>query len=222
MEKVFVACLNADEEVSQEGLATLREIAIQQYEHVEFYFEKLKEVTAMGMQSESSRIGAQAFEFWTTLAEVEIDRLSNGLPIKGYVAGCKAQLLSQVNQGLLNITFEEDQDDDEWGHALSAACCLQKLAQLLKNEVIVEVVAFVTQHITQESWKNKYAALMALGSITEGPERGQFQQVIVGAFQNLLNMFADPSAKVREAISWVMCRISEHHADIFQDDGIIK
>ena len=63
MEKVFVACLIADEEVSQEGLATLREIAIQQYEHVEFYFEKLKEVTAMGMQSESSRIGAQAFEF---------------------------------------------------------------------------------------------------------------------------------------------------------------
>ena len=53
-----------------------------------------------------------------------------------------------MNQGLLNITFEEDQDDDEWGHALSAACCLQKLAQLLKNEVIVEVVAFVTQHIT--------------------------------------------------------------------------
>ena len=70
------------------------------------------------------------------------------MPIKGYVAGCKAQLLSQVKQGLLNITFEEDQDDDEWGHALSAACCLQKLAQLLKNEVIVEVVAFVTQHIT--------------------------------------------------------------------------
>jgi pyrimidine deaminase RibD-like protein len=39
MEKVFVACRNADEEVSQEGLATLREIAIQQYEHVEFYFD---------------------------------------------------------------------------------------------------------------------------------------------------------------------------------------
>ena len=27
-------------------------------------------------------------------------------------------------------------------------------------------------------------------------------------------MFSDPSAKVREAISWVMCRICEHHPDV--------
>jgi len=27
-------------------------------------------------------------------------------------------------------------------------------------------------------------------------------------------MFSDPNAKVREAISWVMCRICEHHADV--------
>jgi hypothetical protein len=30
-----------------------------------------------------------------------------------------------ILQGLLVINFEEDEDDDDWGHALSAACCLQ-------------------------------------------------------------------------------------------------
>jgi len=75
----------------------------------------------------------------------------------------------------------------------------------------------------QEEWKNKYSSLMALGSITEGPERLEFQQqVIIQAFQNLLNMFNDPNGKVREAISWVMVRICEHHADIFADDNIMK
>lgn len=63
---------------------------------------------------------------------------------------------------------------------------------------------------------------MALGSITEGPERQRFQEVIIQALPNLLNMFVDPNGKVREAISWVMARISEHHADIFADDNITK
>jgi hypothetical protein len=39
---------------------------------------------------------------------------------------------------------------------------------------------------------------------------------------NLLNMFSDENAKVREAISWVMARVSEHHVEIFYDDNITK
>lgn len=39
---------------------------------------------------------------------------------------------------------------------------------------------------------------------------------------NLLNMFSDQNGKVREAISWVMARISEHHVEIFSDDNITK
>ena len=35
-------------------------------------------------------------------------------------------------------------------------------------------------------------------------------------------MFNDPNGKVREAISWVMVRICEHHADIFADDNLLK
>jgi hypothetical protein len=36
----------------------------------------------------------------------------------------KEELLQLVFDGLLKINFEEDEDDDEWGHHLSAACCL--------------------------------------------------------------------------------------------------
>lgn len=46
--------------------------------------------------------------------------------------------------------------------------------------------------------------------------------MVIGALTNLLDMFQDPNGKVREAISWVMARISEHHADIFTDDSITK
>ena len=87
-----------------------------------------------------------------------------------------------VFEGLLKINFEEDEDDDEWGHHLSAACCLQKMSQMLKNDVLTPVINFISSHITQESWKDKYSALIALGSITEGPDKLEFAKLIILSF----------------------------------------
>jgi len=52
-----------------------------------------------------------------------------------------------VFTGLLKINFEEDEDDEVWGHSLSAACCLKILAQLLKDDVMDPVVQFVSANI---------------------------------------------------------------------------
>ena len=141
---------------------------------------------------------------------------------KNYIELCKDHLITMVLQGLLMINFEEDEDDDEWGHALSAACCLQKLSILLCNHVMEPVVQYVAANIQQADWKNKYASLMALGSITEGPDKQKFLEVIIHALQNLLQMFKDKNGKVREAISWVMARICEHHADVLSNPQIIN
>ena len=84
-----------------------------------------------------------------------------------------------VLSGLMVITFEEDEDDEELGHALSAACCLQKFSLLLGNHVMDPVVQFVASNIQQPNWKNKYASLIALGSITEGPDKQKFLEVII-------------------------------------------
>jgi hypothetical protein len=43
-------------------------------------------------------------------------------------------------------------------------------------------------------------------------------QVIVPGLPNLVNMFNDPHGKVREAISWVMSKICEHHSDVITND----
>jgi hypothetical protein len=41
-----------------------------------------------------------------------------------YIEQYKNELLLLIFQGLLVINFDEEDDNDEWGHALSAACCL--------------------------------------------------------------------------------------------------
>lgn len=124
----------------------LREISIQEYENVKFYFEKICELTGKATKSKSSRVGAQAFEFWTSMAEEETERNKKGTS-QDYIASTQNQLLELVLEGLKVITFEEDEDDDEWGHALSAACCLQKMALLMGNYVLQPVVEFVAAHI---------------------------------------------------------------------------
>lgn len=51
MEKVFVACEIPDEEVQEFALSCLREIAVQEYESVQFYFAKMCEVTGNATKS---------------------------------------------------------------------------------------------------------------------------------------------------------------------------
>lgn len=46
------------------------------------------------------------------------------------------------------MTFEEDEEDDEWGHSLSAVCCLQKFALLLGDQIIDPVVKFIAANIS--------------------------------------------------------------------------
>jgi hypothetical protein len=60
-----------------------------------------------------------------------------------------------------------------------------------------------------------------LGAITEGPDKIQFMNIILPGIQNLINMFTDTNAKVREAIAWLMSRICEHHADVVSNQQAI-
>jgi len=46
-------------------------------------------------RSDSPKVGAQAFEFWTTLAEDETERLKKGT-CNNYIESCKDQLIIMV------------------------------------------------------------------------------------------------------------------------------
>jgi importin subunit beta-1 len=204
----------ADEELQDFTLQALCALARCEYQIIEFYFKEIGQATEKGTSSQSERVGAQAYEFWTSLAEQELERQKKGLPIKNYIMNTKNELLVLIFNGLLKITFDEQEDDDDWGHAHSATCCLQMVSQIIGNDVMPPMINFVSTNIQQPDWRCKYASLMALGSSVEGPEKMQFSKLINDAMINLLAMFKDQSAKVREAISWVMSRICEHHHEV--------
>jgi hypothetical protein len=160
-------------------------------------------------------VGAQAIEFWTSLAEEEIYRRKNGLPVANYIDGIHDSLLQMMLAKIRNVEIEDDcEEDDEWGVQTSAGCCLQKLSVLLGSKVIPKVVEFVKTNINHADWQGRYAALIALGAITEVPDKRAIGEILAGSLSMLLNMFKDNSIKVREAISWVISKVCEHHGDV--------
>ena len=141
----------------------------------------------------------------------------------GYISSCKDELIMLLLSGIQKITFEsEDDDDDTWGVAMSSACCTEKVSLLIGNDVLAKVVEFVGANIQSEDWKNRYSALMALGAVTEGPDRLQFANILQSAYINLMNMFNDSNSKVREGIAWNVRKICEHHADFVLQSNCIQ
>ena len=124
MDRIFQACGSSNEEVFEYALTCLTDVTTQEYEGVVDYFNKICEVTAIGAKHSSPKVGARAYEYWTTLVEDETERIAKGAPCVNFIAGCASNLIELILEGLGIITFDEDDDDDEWGHALSAALCL--------------------------------------------------------------------------------------------------
>ena len=78
------------------------------------------------MMSETSEsVQAQAFEFWSDLAEEESDRMiSKTRTNQGYVHRSQGLLLDLVLKGLLKINFDANDDGDEMGTHISSLVCL--------------------------------------------------------------------------------------------------
>lgn len=53
---------------------------------------------------------------------------------------------------------------------MAAATCLSLFAQCVGNAIITSVVPFIEANIQNEDWRHREAAVMAFGSILEGPD----------------------------------------------------
>jgi hypothetical protein len=71
MEKILKSCTHPDDEIKEDALICLRDIAQQEYFCIEEYFQQVCQATGAAARQTAPKVGASAFEFWTTLAEVE-------------------------------------------------------------------------------------------------------------------------------------------------------
>lgn len=64
---------------------------------------------------------------------------------------------------------------------------------------------FAAQNIQHDDWRFKNAGLIAIGSITEGPDKLKFlQEFIVPAMPQLELMLTHSNPRVRQVAVWVV------------------
>ena len=74
MDRVFQAMDTNDEDTQESVLQCLAEVSTQQYEHLQHYFSKICLLTQAATRNPQPKVGALAYEFWTTLIEDETER----------------------------------------------------------------------------------------------------------------------------------------------------
>lgn len=135
------------------------------------------QITVAAMQSDVPEIALQGIEFWSSICEEEIDIANEGAaeadepapaPSKHFGKGAASHLCPI----LLETLAKQDESDaeDDWTPSKAAGVCLMLLAQCARDEIIPSVLPFFA-HFSSPNWRYREAAIMAFGSILEGPDR---------------------------------------------------
>lgn len=223
------AATDSDTALQAVAFGALAKIMSLYYEYMGVYMEKaLYGLTVNGMRSSDEHVACMAVEFWSTVCEEE---LAIQLGDSGEVAGANGEqgtgdngngsspllynfvlvAISDVLPTLLSLLMRQndDSDDDSWSVAMAAGACLQLFAQDTGNYVVRPTLQFVEQNLTGQEWRQKEAAVMAFGSILDGPDRSELRTVIAQALPAILRLITDDSLAVRETVSWCLGRITD-------------
>lgn len=215
MQVVCEATQAQDEDIQAAAFGCLCKIMSLYYFYMKPYMEQaLFALTVATMQSSNEKVAAMAVEFWSTICEEEIDiafelsQYSNpGLESYNFALVSIQEVVPTLLQ--LLTKQNEDPDDDDWNVAMSAGACLQLFAQNCGNFVVAPVLNFVEQNITSDNWRQREAAVMAFGSILDGPDKTQLTSLVHQALPPILNLINDPVLQVKETVAWCIGRIAD-------------
>ena len=174
------------------------------------------------MNSEDENVSLQAVEFWSTVCEEEMDIALeyDELEYEGSAAGDGhrqsfnfAKLaLPEILPTLLKLLTKQDDDatDDEWNVSMAAGTCLSLLAQTVADAIVVPIIPFVEQNFRHADWHFREAAVMAFGSILDGPDAKLLSPLVAQALPTLIEMMSsEPNEHVKDTTAWCLGRISD-------------
>ncbi|KAG0793841.1 hypothetical protein G6F62_008345 [Rhizopus arrhizus] len=189
------------------------------YDKMRIYMEKaLFGLTITGMNNEDDRVALQAIEFWSTVCDEEMDIKEELFEAQEAGEQPERELhhfaelaLPEILPNLLWLLTkqEDDYDEDEWTVSMAAATCLSLLAQCVGNLVLANVVPFIESNIQDENWRKREAAVMAFGSILDGPEGNVLTPLVDQALPTLIQMMKDNVVHVKDTVAWTLGRICE-------------
>lgn len=214
MRVVCEATQCSDLNVRIKAFECIASVASLYYDKLQHYMEALFTLTSGAIRSDDQAVGQQAIEFWSTICdnESEIVELrkegSSDDLVYLKIAEQAAPLLVPIL--LETLTKQDDSDsDDSWNIAMAGATCLDALAQTIEDSIVDKVVPFVQQNIISNEWRCKEAAVMAFGSIMNGPSPQKMTAIVASALPVLITCLTDSNSMVKDTTAWTIGRVCE-------------
>ncbi|CAD6186495.1 unnamed protein product [Caenorhabditis auriculariae] len=220
-----------DLKVKVAALQGLSRIVSLYYGYMDAYMANaLFPITIQAIKSEESEVAMQGMEFWSTVAEVEID-----LAMEAEEAEEKTQAPENTSrhymkgacQHLCPILLEnmakhdDDDDDDDWSTSKAAGVCVMLMAQCVGDTILENVMPFL-HHIASNDWKYKEAAILAFASVLDGPDRSKLLPLIQQAMPALIDSMQHPKVQVRDTVAFALGRVIESCPDIVNDVSVLE
>ena len=224
MQAICQATQSKDVKVRASSFECLVQIAYQYYDKLSDYMNALFQLTTKAIEMDEEEVALNAIEFWSTICEEEMDILDeiadgiNDRQCMKYVEGALPNLGPLLTNTLTKQDEDSAGDEDIWNLSMSAATCIGLIANTTEDKVVPVITPFVQQHIQSQDWRFREAAVMAFGSILEGPS-----SEIIGPFVNqsipiLLGALSDSHAMVKDTAAWTIGRICELHVRAIPTD----
>lgn len=219
MQVVCEATQSPDTQVRVAALQCLVKIMSLYYQHMEHYMgPALFAITMEAMKSDIDEVALQGIEFWSNVCEEEVDlaieaseaREQGGPPehtSRFYAKGALQYLVPIIMQTLTKQ--DESDDEDDWNPCKAAGVCLMLMATCCEDSIVQHVLPFVKDNIKNPDWKYRDAAVMAFGSILEGPDPNNLKPLVEQAMPMLIELMRDPSVVVKDTAAWTIGRVAE-------------
>ena len=224
MGMVFSAAQSTDERVRVAAFSCLVTMGSEYYKYLEPYMVQIFNLTGGAIGVEAEDVQLQAIEFWSTLADVEIEMKEQAEdqdkpedfvdPSKQYVAAAIVHLVPPLLNCLTKQS--EDVDDETWNPAMAAGTCLSLLSQAAGDRIVPVVLPFIQNNIASANWRQKEAATISFGCILDGPQAPMIAELVKQAFPVLLSNMRDSHDLVKDTAAWTVGRICSLHPETTQ------
>lgn len=220
MQVVVEACKSTGSEAVQAvAFECLVQIATEYYQFISAYMPVIAELTLHTIRTSTEKVAMPALEFWSTVCDEEL--YVSDLQASGQ-AGDKQHfnIIQQALPHLVPLLTEmltrqqSEEDDDTWNLAMAGGSCLTLVAQVVGDLCVDPVVQFVGANFGNPDWKFREAAVLAFGSIMEGPNSATMAPKVQASLGSLVQAIRDPSVAVRDTLAWTLGRIAQFHPTI--------
>jgi len=232
MQIICEATQSGNDLIKISALQNLVKIMNLYYEFMEAYMgPALFAITVAAMKSSNDDVSLQGIEFWSSVCEEESELAielqeameegrSPANTSRYYARGALQYLVPILLQRLCEQ--KDCDDDDEWNPCKAAGVCLMLLSSCIEDDIIPHVMPFINDNIKSNNWQFRDAAVMAFGSIIEGPSVEKLKPIVEQAMSMLIQLLKDQSVIVRDTAAWTIGRICEAVPEAVVNESILQ